>query len=318
MALGSRLRFKIRTRARRQVGEATTSRRPEVRALDRTRRRDHGRDDDASCARRQGKRRPLRGGPRRDAVEGRGRTRQAPQGHQVGRRVRGRAGAASRRLRPRDAQRLRARTRGASLPSFPSRDPTLTDPRSALAAPLASSLAGTHRAQQTRAPGAETEGDCARARVHRRVRRRRQRRRRRLETPRTKAQGAPPAPSPQIHPRDPRAFLLRVRSPGRARRPRPGAALARRPRRPRTREPPHVRRVVRARGYHPRAEDDGSLRGMGIGRGAGRHGARRLRGGGVGTKRRREIRTETRQGRVRQGVRAADDEEEPERVFLPP
>ena len=202
MALGSRLRFKILTRARRQVGEATTSRRPEVRALDRTRRRDHGRDDDASCARRQGKRRPLRGGPRRDAVEGRGRTRQAPQGHQVGRRVRGRAGAASRRLRPRDAQRLRARTRGASLPSFPSRDPTLTDPRSALAAPLASPLAGTHRAQQTRAPGAETEGDCARARVHRRVRRRRQRRRRRLETPRTKAQGAPRplAPNPPARP----------------------------------------------------------------------------------------------------------------------
>ena len=54
---------------------------------------------------------------------------------------------------------------------------------------------------------------------------------------------------------------------------------------PTTPQPPHVRRVVRARGHHPRAEDDGALRRMGFGRGAGRHGARRLRGGGVGTER---------------------------------
>ena len=275
MALGSRLRFKIPTRARRQVGEATTSRRPEVRALDRTRRRDHGRDDDASCARRQGKRRPLRGGPRRDAVEGRGRTRQAPQGHQVGRRVRGRAGAASRRLRPEtlnDYEREREVRRSPLSHRETRRSPT----RARRSPPLwprpsqeriarnklvlqGLKLKETARAlESTVASAAAANADAAAS-----------------SRPRERKPKAPPPPP---RPKSTRATRARPsrRSPGRARRPRPGAALARRPRRPRTREPPHVRRVVRARGYHPRAEDDGSLRGMGIGRGAGRHGARRL------------------------------------------
>ena len=200
IALGSRLRFKIRTRARRQVGEATTSRRRGARArpdpddatMDATTTllMHADKENAAPCAEDPAE-------MRWKGADGRAKLRKVIKADVES------ADAPAPRVAVSAPETLNdyEREHEVRRSSFPSRDPTLTD-RARRSPPLASPLAGERIARNKLVLQGLKLKETARAlESHRRVRRRRQRRRRRLETPRTKAQGAP-APSPQIHPRD--------------------------------------------------------------------------------------------------------------------